>query len=97
MTIRLALIAGMLAALFCVTVEAQTYKAFPGETMNTKTLATQARVEELYEAGEYDRALLIYEKELAPLGDKYAQHVRARRAAGQNRCAGLVQDRGRAR
>lgn len=75
MTIRLALIAGMLAASFCVTVEAQTYKAFPGETMNRRTLDTQARVEELYEAGEYDRALLIYEKELAPLGDKYAQYM----------------------
>ena len=75
MTIRLALIAGMLAATVCVTVEAQTYKAFPGETMNRRTLNTQERVEELYEAGEYDRALLIYEKELAPLGDKYAQYM----------------------
>jgi hypothetical protein len=35
----------------------------------------QERVEELYIAGNYERALLIYEKELAPLGDKYAQYM----------------------
>jgi len=43
--------------------------------MNRRTLSTQERVEKLYEAGEYDRALLIYEKDLAPLGDKYAQYM----------------------
>ena len=75
MTIRLALIAGLLAALFCANTQAQTYRPFPGETMNKRTLDTQERVEELYDAGEYERALFIYEKELAPLGDKYAQYM----------------------
>lgn len=75
MIIRLALIAGMLAALFCANTQAQTYRPFPGETMNRRTLDTQERVEELYDAGEHDRALFIYEKELAPLGDKYAQYM----------------------
>lgn len=75
MTIRLALIAGFLAAFFCASAQSQTYRPFPGETMNKRTLNTQERVEELYEAGEHDRALLIYEKDLAPLGDKYAQYM----------------------
>ena len=43
--------------------------------MNKRTLSTQERVEKMYEAGEYNRALLIYEKDLAPLGDKYAQYM----------------------
>ena len=32
-------------------------------------------MDELYAAGEYERALFIYEKELAPRGDKYAQYM----------------------
>ncbi len=75
MKIRLALIAGLLAALCCASVQAQTYRPFPGETMNKRTLDTQERVEALYDAGEYERALFIYEKALAPLGDKYAQYM----------------------
>jgi len=75
MTIRLALIAGLLAALLCANAQSQTYKPFPGQTMNKRTLDTQERVEALYVAGDFDRALLIYEKELAPLGDKYAQYM----------------------
>ena len=35
----------------------------------------QERVEEIYTAGNHKRALLIYEKDLAPLGDKYAQYM----------------------
>jgi hypothetical protein len=35
----------------------------------------QERVEAVYASGQFDRALLIYEKELAPLGDKYAQYM----------------------
>ena len=75
MTIRLALIASLLAAFFCANTQAQTYRPFPGETMNKRTLGTQERVEALYDSGEYKRALFIYERELAPLGDKYAQYM----------------------
>jgi hypothetical protein len=32
-------------------------------------------VEDVFSSGDYPRALLIYEKELAPLGDKYAQYM----------------------
>lgn len=43
--------------------------------MNQRTRHIQERVDEIYMRGEYERALLIYEKELAPLGDKYAQYM----------------------
>jgi TPR repeat protein len=35
----------------------------------------QQKVEQLYQNGEYERALFIYENELAPVGDKYAQYM----------------------
>jgi len=67
--------AGLLAALFCTSVQSQTYRAFPGQTADQRTLKTQERVDELYAAGNYGRAFFIYEKELAPRGDKYAQYM----------------------
>ena len=73
--IRLVLIAGLLAAFFCASLQAQSYRSFPGESADQRTLQTQKRVDELYAAGEYKRALFIYEKELAPRGDKYAQYM----------------------
>jgi hypothetical protein len=73
--IRLALIAGLLAAFFCASVQAQNYKSFPGESADQRTLQTQKRVDELYAAGDHKRALFIYEHELAPRGDKYAQYM----------------------
>ena len=66
---------GLLAGLLCVSAFAQNYKPFPGDTPDRRTLRVQERVEQLYEAGDYDRALLIYRDELAPLGDKYAQYM----------------------
>lgn len=75
MKIRLALIAGLLAAFFCASAQAQSYKSFPGESADQRTLQTQKRVDELYTAGDYKRALFIYQKELAPRGDKYAQYM----------------------
>jgi len=73
--IRLALKSGLLVALLCASASAQNYKPFPGDVPNQRTLTMQERVEELYTAGNYERALLIYQKELAPLGDKYAQYM----------------------
>ena len=43
--------------------------------MDSRTLDVQERVEGIFSSGDYGRALLIYEKELAPLGDKYAQYM----------------------
>ncbi len=48
---------------------------FFGNRFDSGTLAVQQKVEELYQDGEYERALFIYENELAPLGDKYAQYM----------------------
>lgn len=54
---------------------AQAQKGFPGAPIDQRTMRTQDMVEDLYESGEYARALLIYQEELAPLGDKYAQYM----------------------
>jgi hypothetical protein len=42
---------------------------------DSRTLATQRKVDDLYVAGEYERAFFIYRNELAPIGDKYAQYM----------------------
>jgi hypothetical protein len=51
------------------------YRQFPGAPTDSRTLRIQERVESIFSSGDYARALLIYEKELAPLGDKYAQYM----------------------
>jgi hypothetical protein len=59
----------------CASAQSQTYKSFPGESADQRTLEIQKRVDELYAAGDFKRALFIYENELAPRGDKYAQYM----------------------
>lgn len=73
--IRLAFISGLLASLLCAHAYSQGYKPFPGVVVDQRTRSLQERVEDVYASGDYPRALLIYEKELAPLGDKYAQYM----------------------
>ena len=73
--IRLATVAGLLATLLCAHAQAQSYKYFPGEAIDQRTRSMQERVDAVYAAGDFDRALMIYEKDLAPLGDKYAQYM----------------------
>lgn len=68
----------LLAALAVFTAQfalADDYRQFPGVPTDNRSLKVQQRVEEIYSSGEYDRALFIYEKELAPKGDKYAQYM----------------------
>lgn len=65
----------MLASLLWITAIAQNYRPFPGETVDQRTRNMQERVEAIYAAADLQRALLIYEKDLAPLGDKYAQYM----------------------
>ena len=66
-------------ALLCASVVptalAGDYDQFPGPSLDPRTIDAQQQVEDIYEAGDYSRALLIYEKELAPIGDKYAQYM----------------------
>jgi len=71
----LAFLSGLLASLLCVFAYAQTYKPFPGEPIDQRTRTIQERVDAVYTGGDFVRALLIYEKDLAPLGDKYAQYM----------------------
>ena len=42
---------------------------------DSRTMAVQAKVEKLFDAGEFERAFFIYRNELSPLGDKYAQYM----------------------
>lgn len=69
------ILTGLVAGLLCVVAAAQNYKPFPGDDIDPHTRSIQERVEAVYQAGNYSRALLIYEKELAPIGDKYAQYM----------------------
>jgi TPR repeat protein len=42
---------------------------------DSRIMAVQAKVEKLFDAGEYERAFFIYRNELSPLGDKYAHYM----------------------
>ena len=56
-------------------VVAQQSGPFPGSPVDRATMRLGERVEELFEAKEYERAFFIYRNELAPIGDKYAQYM----------------------
>jgi hypothetical protein len=48
---------------------------FPTGNIDSRTVRNQAKVESLYERGDYKRAHFIYSNELARQGDKYAQYM----------------------
>jgi hypothetical protein len=48
---------------------------FPTGDLDSHTMRIQAKVESLYERGDYKRAHFIYSNELARQGDKYAQYM----------------------
>jgi TPR repeat protein len=73
--IRVSLITGVLASLACASLFAEEAPYFPGSSTDKDTVKAQQLVEELYEAGDYRRSFTIYTKELAPIGDKYAQYM----------------------
>ncbi len=68
---------GSLLLSVCVIINAQAdaYRPFPGPAMDRKSMRAQEKVEELYQQGDFRRSLIIYQKELAPTGDKYAQYM----------------------
>ncbi len=72
---RLSLLAAVLLCLTTPDAVAQEVSPFPGSAINTRTMKTQKKVDELYEQGEFQRAHFIYRNELAPIGDKYAQYM----------------------
>lgn len=66
------------AALLCFAVSpasAQSTEPYPAGFVDARTIRVQEKVEQLFEQREFERALFIYEHELAPLGDKYAQYM----------------------
>jgi hypothetical protein len=74
-------LAGQIVALLVVLLgapvqaQADRYQLFPGKALDARTVSTQHKVESLYSSGDFARAFLIYRKELAPIGDKYAQYM----------------------
>ncbi len=54
---------------------AQRASELSADLPDAKTQAIQDKVERLFAEGEFKRAFLIYRRELAPLGDKYAQYM----------------------
>lgn len=48
---------------------------FPGKGTNDELIKTQQKADSLFEKGDYDRAMIIYREDLAPLGDKFAQYM----------------------
>lgn len=48
---------------------------FPTGGLDSRTVRIQAKVESLYQRGDYKRAHFIYANELARQGDKYAQYM----------------------
>jgi len=75
LNITLAIVVGLAAAAASLPVFADAYRHFPGADADRETVHAQGLVEQLYESRQYERALGIYENELAPIGDKYAQYM----------------------
>ena len=73
--IKLTIVVGLVAACASLPAYAGSYKHFPGADADRETVHAQELVEQLYDSKQYKRALTIYETELAPIGDKYAQYM----------------------
>jgi len=54
---------------------AQGLSELSADLPDPRTMAVQAKVEQLFQAEDFRRAYFIYRNELAPLGDKYAQYM----------------------
>jgi hypothetical protein len=66
----------LVLAFFAVDASAETSASSLSTDRNERELLSiQQKVDELFQQGEYERALFIYQHELAPLGDKYAQYM----------------------
>lgn len=62
-------------ALLTCSASAQGASGLSADLPDTRTLAIQEKVDDLFEAGKFERAFFIYRNELVPLGDKYAQYM----------------------
>ena len=66
---------GSVLACLSATSFAQRSSELSADFPDSRTMAVQAKVEKLFDAGEFERAFFIYRNELSPLGDKYAQYM----------------------
>lgn len=48
---------------------------FPGQELTRSVINSKEKADKLFEEGNYERAFFIYENDLAPIGDKYAQYM----------------------
>lgn len=71
--LRIGITAVLLSA--STVVLAQKSSELSADLPDSRTVAVQAKVDELFEAGEFKRAFFIFQNELAPIGDKYAQYM----------------------
>ena len=64
-----------LIAVFLLSQAAQAQGIGEASANDSPTLRQQAKAEELYRAGHWERAYFIYVNDLAAIGDKYAQYM----------------------
>ncbi|MEO0346622.1 MAG: hypothetical protein AAF229_10220 [Pseudomonadota bacterium] len=69
-----AIVAG-LVGLMLIGAAAANQLAYPGDIPSDRVIRAQKKAEKAFEAGDYDRAMWFYRKELAPIGDKYSQYM----------------------
>lgn len=74
MNTRSLIIPLLLLLSLATTVVAQT-SDLPWAGHDSRTVRIQAKVESIYEQGDFERAHFLYVNELAPIGDKYAQYM----------------------
>ena len=75
MNTRLSIICATALLFGAVSVHAQGVGPYGGRSVDSRTLRVQEKVEDLFQAEEYERAFTIYRHDLAPIGDKYAQYM----------------------
>jgi TPR repeat protein len=65
----------ILVAIFCLAYTSIAAQTLPDDATPQEMLKYQEKANGYYEKGKYTRALKVYQEELAPLGDKYAQYM----------------------
>lgn len=75
MNCRFLFIAVLAGCLSAGTAHAGKSSPFFSSRTESKIVSAQEMAETLFQRGEYKRALIIYEHDLVPLGDKYAQYM----------------------
>jgi hypothetical protein len=75
LNLKLKTCGALAASVLVAQVFAQEFAFRSGDLLDAETLSVQEKAEQLFEEGDYKRAHFIYLKELAPIGDKYAQYM----------------------